>query len=185
MVTKDQRIIDRPSVSGRGMDPGAPPRRSPPASADLPPPRACASDGVVREENNSMKEYTFDELVKKEQRKISREIKKAKISEHKMKVIEPVVANVAFMKVKLDEAREQVKEETITVEYDNGGGQKGIRENPVFKAYEALWKSYMLGMDKILSIIPEQLQQELSSEAEQVKPQTVLDMVREKNKNSA
>lgn len=131
-----------------------------------------------------MKEYNFDELVRKEQRKISREIKKAKISEHKMKVIEPVVINAAFMKVKLDEAREQIKSETITVEYDNGGGQKGIRENPVFKAYEALWKSYMLGMDKILGVIPEEQQSELTAQTEQIRPQTVLDMVREK-KDSA
>lgn len=132
-----------------------------------------------------MKDYTFDELVKKEQRKISREIKKAKISDHKMKVIEPVVINSAFMKVKLDEAREQIKDETITVEYDNGGGQKGVRENPVFKAYEALWKSYMLGIDKILSIIPEGEAVDLEVQTEQMKPQTVLDMVREKKKESA
>ena len=132
-----------------------------------------------------MKEYGFDELVRKEQRKISREIKKAQISEHKMKVIEPVVLNAAFMKVKLDEARELIKHETITVEYDNGGGQKGVRENPVFKAYEALWKSYMLGMDKILGIIPEEQRQELVEETEQVKPQTVLDFVRDKKKDSA
>lgn len=132
-----------------------------------------------------MKEYSFDDLVKKEQRKISREIKKAQISEHKMKIIEPVVMNSAFMKVKLDEAREQIKGETITVEYDNGGGQKGIRENPVFKAYEALWKSYMVGMDKILSIIPEEQQQELAAQTEQIKPQTVLDFVRDKKKDSA
>lgn len=131
-----------------------------------------------------MKEYGFDELVKKEQRKISREIRKANISEHKMKVIEPVIINVAFMKVKLDEAREQIKEETITVEYDNGGGQKGIRENPVFKAYEALWKSYMLGMDKILGVIPVEQQSDLMAQTDLVKPQTVLEMVREK-KDSA
>ena len=66
------------------------------------------------------------------------------------------------------------------VEYDNGGGQKGIRENPVFKAYEALWKSYMLGMDKILAIIPEEQKEDLQAETEQIKPQTVLDFVREK-----
>ena len=140
---------------------------------------------MVRKGKNIMKEYSFDELVKKEQRKISREIKKAKISEHKMKVIEPVVVNSAFMKVKLDEAREQMKHGTITVDYDNGGGQKGVRENPVFKAYEALWKSYMLGMDKILGIIPEEQQEELAAKTEELKPQTVLDLVREKKKNPA
>ena len=167
-----------------GGTPGAPAGDHRRPSADLPPPRACARDRVVKMRKSRMKEYTFDELVKKEQRKISREIKKANISEHKMKVIDPVITNVAFMKVKLDEVRDQVKHETITVEYDNGGGQKGIRENPIFKAYEALWKSYMLGMDKILSVIPEEQKRELAEEAEQIKPQTVLDIVREK-KDSA
>lgn len=127
-----------------------------------------------------MKEYTFSELVKKEQRKILREIKKTNISEHKMKVIEPVVINSAFMKVKLDEARNQIEDEPITVEYDNGGGQKGVRENPVFKAYEALWKAYMIGIDKILNVIPEEQQTALIAEADTIKPQTVLEMVREK-----
>ena len=131
-----------------------------------------------------MKEPTFDELVRKEQRRITRELKRANISEHKMKAIESVVINTSFMKVKLDQAREEIKEESITVEYDNGGGQKGIRENPVFKAYEALWKSYFLGMDRILSISPEEQKEDLELEAEQVKPQTVLDFVREKRENA-
>lgn len=166
-------------IEGESPPPGAsaPPRHS---SADLPPKASRARDRVVKKGECPMKEYSFDELVRKEQRKVSREIKKAKISEHKMKVIEPVVINCAWMKVKLDEAREQIKHETITVEYDNGGGQKGIRENPVFKAYEALWKSYMLGMDKILAIIPEEQKEDLQAQTEQIKPQTVLDFVREK-----
>ena len=132
-----------------------------------------------------MKELTFEELVKKEQRKISREIKKAKISAHKMKLLEPVVQNAAFMKVKLDEAREHMKEERITVAYDNGGGQKGIRENPVFKAYEALWKSYMLGMERILSMLPDEQKEEMAAMTEEVKPQTVLDLVKTKRRGSA
>lgn len=132
-----------------------------------------------------MKEISFDEAVKKEQRKITRELKKAKISSYKMKVIEPVVVNVSFMKVKLDEAREQMKDSTITVDYDNGGGQKGVRENPIFKAYEALWKSYSLGMDRIFSVLPEEIQEEIKSEVEETRPQTVLDLVRNKQKETA
>lgn len=132
-----------------------------------------------------MKELTFEEAVKKEQRKINRELKKAKISSHKMKVIEPVVVNVAFMKVKLDEARDQMKDSTITVDYDNGGGQKGVRENPIFKAYEALWKSYSIGMDRIFSILPEEIQEEIKAEVEEAKPQSVLDIVRNRQRETA
>ena len=132
-----------------------------------------------------MKEYTFDELVKKEQRKISREIKKANISEHKMKVIDPVITNVAFMKVKLDEARDQVKHETITVEYDNGGGQKGIRENPVFKRYEAFFKTYMLAMGRIIDALPDENKGAWSKQVEGAKPQTALEIVMKKQGNTA
>ena len=131
-----------------------------------------------------MSDTDFDKAVRKEKNKIKRELNAAKISPHKMKIIEPVIENAATMKVRLDDLREMIITEDFMVEYDNGGGQKGIRENPVFKAYEALWKSYMLGMDKILSVIPEEQKRELAEEAEQIKPQTVLDIVREK-KDSA
>ncbi len=66
-----------------------------------------------------------------------------------MKLLEPVIENTAWMRVKLDDARELVGEEGITVEYNNGGGQTGVRENPNMKAYEALWKSYVVGLQKI------------------------------------
>lgn len=168
-------------VYGQGEGPPATPAGDPaPSSADLPPPLSRAREGVVRRGNCDMKEYTFEELVRKENNKIKRELKKAKISGYKMKVIEPVISNVSFMKVKLDEARDQVKDETITVEYDNGGGQKGIRENPIFKAYEQLWKSYMLGMERILAIIPDEEKEEIEAQIEQTRPQTVLDKVLEK-----
>ena len=36
--------------------------------------------------------------------------------------------------------------EPLTVEYDNGGGQSGIRENPYYPAYEKLLASYTKGL---------------------------------------
>ena len=129
-----------------------------------------------------MKEYTSEELVRKEKRRITRELKKAKISDYKLKVLDPVIANCAWMKVRLDEARDQIRDCDIVVEYDNGGGQKGTRENPIFKAYEALWKSFMLGMNRILDAIPEEKQEELTTQIEEVRPETVLDMIRAKKR---
>jgi hypothetical protein len=37
---------------------------------------------------------------------------------------------------------ERIKTEELIVDYDNGGGQAGIRENPFYPAYEKLLKSY-------------------------------------------
>ena len=132
-----------------------------------------------------MKEYTQEELVKREQRKIIRELKRAKIPDYNLKILEPVILNSAWMRVRLDAARTQMENCQIVVEYDNGGGQKGVRENPIFKAYEALWKSFMLGMNRILDAIPPEKQEELAEKIEEVRPQTVLDMIREKKREGA
>jgi hypothetical protein len=43
---------------------------------------------------------------------------------------------------KLVEEGAKLPDELLIVEYDNGGGQKGVRENPFFPAYEKLLASY-------------------------------------------
>lgn len=98
------------------------------------------------------------------------------VSENKIRVLTHVIENVAVMKVKLDETKELIQQSSVVMPYDNGGGQKGIRENPIFKGYENLFKSYMQGMDKIISCIPEE-----HTEVKQVeldKPKTMLEIVR-------
>lgn len=46
------------------------------------------------------------------------------------------------MASRLMEEGEKVLIEPFVVEYDNGGGQSGVRENPFFPAYEKLLQSY-------------------------------------------
>lgn len=99
----------------------------------------------------------------------------------RIEILAPVIENVAWMKVKLDDAREAIKESSVVIAYDNGGGQKGLRENPLFKGYTSLFKSYMSGMSKILELIP-------PAEARRVeqadRPKTVLEIVRANRKGA-
>ena len=118
----------------------------------------------------------MDKEAKKEVNRLKRLLNDAKISENKIKLIMPVIENTAWMKIKLDEARETVKESGVVIMYDNGGGQKGLRENPIFKGYESLWKSYMAGMNVILSSLPEEIVQKEVEKAE--KPLTMLEIVK-------
>ena len=46
------------------------------------------------------------------------------------------------MALKLKEAAEQLPGEDLVVEYDNGGGQSGTRENPFFAVYARLLSAY-------------------------------------------
>ena len=125
------------------------------------------------------------DLIKSEKTRIKRLLKETGTSDARMKMLEPVIENVAWMKIKLDQAREKIKASGIVMPYDNGGGQTGIRENPAFKGYEALWKSYMAGMSKLLEAMPpEVIEAEEETEKEQA-PVTVLELIRTKHKKEA
>ena len=115
---------------------------------------------------------------KEERKRIKALLKDAGISERRMQMLEPVIENTAWMKAKLDDAREQIKNSNVAIKYDNGGGQKGIRQNPAFKGYESLWRSYMQGMNRILDTLPAE---QIESATYEMKPKTVLDTIREKH----
>lgn len=61
--------------------------------------------------------------------------------------------SVLFMKQKLEEARIAMQDEPLVIEYDNGGGQCGIRENPHYAAYEKLQSSYNKALRQLMDII--------------------------------
>jgi len=61
--------------------------------------------------------------------------------------------SVVFMAEKLRESRKTLKKESLVIEYDNGGGQKGIRENPHFTAYEHLQTAYSKALRQLTEIV--------------------------------
>ena len=77
-------------------------------------------------------------------------------------------------------AVEEIAEEPIVIPYDNGGVQKGIRQNPYFQGYEALWKAYMAGMGQIMSAADTKK----DSKVTKLKPNSVIAMVRSGQKQA-
>lgn len=130
-----------------------------------------------------MDESDIKERAKREQDRMNAILSDAKISQRRMDALQPVIENTAWMKAKLDDARAAIKTAQIVVTYNNGGGQKGIRENPLFKGYEALWKSYMHGMNRILDSLPPEIVQAETEIIE--RPQTTLELIRNKHKKEA
>lgn len=119
---------------------------------------------------------------KKEVRNIKKLIPKG-TDKARVAVLMPMIENTAWMKAKLDDMREKIKCSDATISYDNGGGQEGIKENPEFKAYESLWKSYLSGMDRLLKVISEEKGKGIVKEA--AESQTVLELVRNKHRKKA
>lgn len=129
-----------------------------------------------------------DEIIKasrKEKNKIKKLLRESKIPDHKMKILEPTIENVALMKVKLDELRDQMISEKAVVAYDNGGGQKGVRENPVFKRYESFFKTYSLGMSEIFNVFRDEEGRKEDNVDDSLKPQTVLGFIQEKQQKES
>ena len=121
----------------------------------------------------------YEELQKrarKEKGRIKRLLKAAEVAPERIKLLEPVIDNTAWMKAKLEDSRDRIRNGQIVTTYNNGGGQKGIRENPLFKGYESLFKSYMAGMNKIM----ETVQDKQKTPPPDIQPQTVLEAILQK-----
>ena len=131
-----------------------------------------------------MTDIELKERTEEEQNRIIDILEEVGVSEKRIKLLRPVIQNTAWMKAKLDDARDAVKTSNIVITYDNGGGQKGIRENPLFKGYESLFKSYMSGTAKILECLPEE-QIECDSQVIIEQPKTMLELMRQKHKKEA
>ena len=124
-----------------------------------------------------------DSRVSAEIKSIKQTLEGYNVSSKRIKALESIIENTAWMKIKLDDAREAVKTSNVVIPYDNGGGQTGLRENPLFKGYESLWKSYMAGMSRILDCLPSE---QVNIEAEKIEtPKTVLELVRNKHRKEA
>ena len=42
--------------------------------------------------------------------------------------------------------------ESLIIDYDNGGGQCGVRENPYYPAYEKLLSSYIKALEAVKNV---------------------------------
>lgn len=93
------------------------------------------------------------------QRKTESEVKKLHeitrdtIPKAKRGVAMALMRNAAWMKVKLDEARADMMEAPLVIDYDNGGGQAGKRENPAFSAYNKLFASYSRAIKQLTDLM--------------------------------
>ena len=95
-----------------------------------------------------------------EHKRLTSLLDKAELPKQHKDVLAAVIDNLAWQRIKLDEARLQMQDADLVCEYDNGGGQTGVRENPIFKAYINLFRAYMVGLEKYTSYLPKELQEE-------------------------
>ena len=122
----------------------------------------------------------MDLAIIQEHERLDALLERANVPQQQRDLLAPVIDNLSWMRAKLDDAREDIANSPVCIAYDNGGGQKGTRENPLYKAYLNLWRGYMAGIEKYSSSLPKDLQAEAAGDAI-----TVLDKVKRMKKGSA
>ncbi|SDZ88232.1 hypothetical protein SAMN02745687_00927 [Lachnospiraceae bacterium NK3A20] len=125
-----------------------------------------------------MQKNDLESRKNRERNRLKKLLKESGADDCKIKLLMQVIENTAWMCIKLEDAREKIETADVAIPYNNGGNQKGLRQNPLFLGYEALWKAYMTGMSQIMGAA------EIKRDAKSVelRPRTVLSLVRAEQK---
>lgn len=109
--------------------------------------------------------YEMDDLeVSAEEKRLYKLLDRANVTEQQKEALAPVVGAMAWQRIKLQDTQRLMQNMQVAIPYDNGGGQSGIRQNPVFKGYTELWRAYMLGFETFSKYLPKEIQEEETAE---------------------
>lgn len=101
---------------------------------------------------DTLKKIKLDDLIKKEIKSIKLLIKD--VDKEKVKGLNSLIENAAFMAVKLRELMETMNQDGMTCEYQNGENQFGVKKSPESELYISMNKNYVTTMSKILEQSP-------------------------------
>lgn len=116
-----------------------------------------------------------EKAVKSEIQRLKGILKNAGVPEQKQATLETVIFQLAVQRLKLEETAQQIYAEGVVCEYNNGNGQQGTHENPLFRGYNSLWKSYLAGLAAYTAVLPKETKEEVTGTSA-----TVLELVKSK-----
>jgi len=85
------------------------------------------------------------------------------MSDEEHALIDSLLENAAWLQVKLDSTRTLLEDQDVLVEYDNGGGQCGVRKNPGFDGYRQLLTSYTTTIKTVRDMLPESEDEDMAA----------------------
>ncbi len=76
------------------------------------------------------------------------------LPEKKLKLITPLIENACFMKVTLEDLRENIIQEGTKEKYQNSETQFGFKKSTSLSAYNSLIKNYTSTIDRLEKYLP-------------------------------
>ena len=131
-----------------------------------------------------MDEEAKIETVAKRTEELTKSIRQAKSPAHIRKIVKGEIKNAARLEKLLDTAWDQIPEEEILREYDNGGGQKGVQKSPALKAYQDLLRDYHEAMNNIINNLPKNSREPVTRRSRNKEPKNMLEQIKQKQKDN-
>lgn len=122
--------------------------------------RRTRKGGVVNlDDINKIKNTDKERRIKREVLKLKKNWQKKgqKADETTKKLMDfcmPLIQNLAFMTVTLEDLKEEINRDGCTVEYKNGENQYGTKKNPAVETYNTMLKNYSVIYKQVFDMIP-------------------------------
>ena len=100
-----------------------------------------------------MQEPTKDELIREEELRLLDLFKEA--NPNKLDFVREQVKQLAFFNVSIQELQDKINQWGTLIQYDNGGGQTGVKPNPDVKTLTDYQKLTNGIFSKLLAILPD------------------------------
>ena len=76
------------------------------------------------------------------------------IAKDKKGIVKSTIESVAFMTVQMEDLQENIVRDGTTVEYDNGGGQRGMKQSPDAQFYLQFSQKLTQAVKVLLDCLP-------------------------------
>ena len=101
-----------------------------------------------------MKTSTRESRIKREQTRLQKLF--ADLPPNELAFVEPLLQNVAFMAVTLEDLQAEINATGAVDEYQNGVGQYGKKAAATIQAYNAIMKNFLSATDKLIGRLPKE-----------------------------
>ena len=99
-----------------------------------------------------MVELTKDQRIRKEELRMKKIL--SSLDKETKNMASSLVKNAAFMAVTLEDLQEQINENGVISEYQNGENQWGTKKSPEIDVYNSLIRNYALIVKTLTSLVP-------------------------------
>ncbi len=93
-----------------------------------------------------------EEIIKKETKKLDKIFKN--IDENKLKIVNPLIHQCAFMSAELQDLKELIKQNGSVEFYKNGANQYGRKKSAAVEVYNAMIKNFAAILKQLYDLLP-------------------------------